>query len=431
MEIPFEEWLAWNPALTEDCGNFKIGYSYCIEVAASNHTSGGPPTPTSTSTPNGIVTPSPILGGMADNCYKFHKVKTTDTCDSIVEENNISERKFHGINPYIGNDCTYLPEGTNVCVGTFDQVPGFKHHGCYSEAYVGLPGSTKEARALDHLAVGGQSALTLEWCAVYCMEEKKKPLFGVEFGKQCWCGVSLNMGSTKTPAKDCSNPCSGNGKQTCGGPDRLNVYGSKDSSAPVSYRPWGCYTEGTNTRALGDDSLWANDMTIEKCADYCLRDKGTTHFNVQNSIECWCGNNLGLGSIIAPSADCSGKCAGNKNQNCGSDAGRLNLFSSSFTQPPMKFKNLGCHTELESGRALPNANTKNSKGMTIEKCGKYCIGKGYKTFGAQNAIECWCGSKLDAGSKKAPEAECKSSCPGNTKQKCGGSKRLSVYQWSE
>lgn len=74
-------------------------------------------------------------------------------------------------------------------------------------------------------------------------------------------------------------------------------------------------------------------------------------------------------------------------------------------------------------------NVKDAKTMTVEKCGKFCINKGHKTFGLQAGSECWCGSELDAASKPAPETECENDSPGNPEQTCGGSKRLNVYQW--
>lgn len=66
--------------------------------------------------------------------------------------------------------------------------------------------------------------MTVEMCAGYCITSLGYTLFGVEYGGECYCGNQLQAGSVAAPSSDCSMACDGNAAETCGGPNRLNVY---------------------------------------------------------------------------------------------------------------------------------------------------------------------------------------------------------------
>lgn len=72
--------------------------------------------------------------------------------------------------------------------------------------------------------------MTIEKCEAACTGAK---YFGVEYGRECYCGNELKTGSVPAPANECSTVCPGNKAQVCGGASRLNVYVLK-SSLPVS-----------------------------------------------------------------------------------------------------------------------------------------------------------------------------------------------------
>ncbi|KAJ8111688.1 hypothetical protein OPT61_g5771 [Boeremia exigua] len=59
-----------------------------------------------------------------------------------------------------------------------------------------------------------------------CTDECRKQNFqyaGTEYSSECYCGNTLNNGHT--PANDgCNMKCTGNNRQICGGPDRINIY---------------------------------------------------------------------------------------------------------------------------------------------------------------------------------------------------------------
>ncbi|KAL0937964.1 LysM domain-containing protein [Colletotrichum truncatum] len=330
--ITFEQFLAWNPSVGSECKTLWVGVNVCVGIIGFE--------PTPTEPPNGIATPQPIQPGLVKNCHKFHLVQGGELCGSVLNRYGITLQHFTSWNPAVGSPCSLWAD-THVCVGVFDAIPSYQSYGCYTEV---------PTRALSYAGLTGQSTMTVEFCSVYCMVEKGRSLFGVQFGGECWCGDALTVGSLRTESTECNVPCTGNSTQRCGGNSRLNVYG-KPNSPPVAYKAHGCYTEGTNTRAFGIANLMSDSMTVGVCADYCLRQRRTTHFGVEFGRECWCGNNLGIGAVTAAAGECSMACAGNAAEKCGA-ANRLNVYSTSIDPPPMNFRYQGCFTELSNSRAL-------------------------------------------------------------------------------
>ncbi|KAL0943523.1 LysM domain-containing protein [Colletotrichum truncatum] len=405
------QFISWNPSVGSTCGSLWANVNVCIGVV------GFQPSPTKPT--NGIPTPQPTQPGMTDNCYKFYFVRPGETCNDVVAKHGISMGQFSNWNPTVGSTCGDLWANVNVCVAAFQSIPSYQAYGCFTE----IP-----SRALSSAGLTGQAAMTVEFCSVYCMIEKGRSFFGVQFGGECWCGDALGVGSLKAADGECNMPCTGNKAQKCGGDGRLNLYG-RPNNPPVAYKDYGCYTEGTNTRAFGVANIMSDSMSVGYCADYCLRQKGTVHFGVEFGRECWCGNNLGIGAVAAPSVECNMACAGNSREKCGA-ANRINVYSTLATTPPMNFRYQGCFTELSNERALSGANLIGDPSMTIEKCAKFCIDKNFKLFGVQFGNECFCGSQRASGSTAANPDDCNMNCPGNPGQKCGGRSRLNIYQWN-
>ncbi|KAJ3957265.1 hypothetical protein N0V92_006176 [Colletotrichum tropicale] len=91
------EFLAWNPAVSSDCGtNFWPDYSYCVRVGA----------------------PGPTMEGIANNCDAWHTVVSGDSCYSIEQEYSITADQFFEWNPAVSTDCAtnFWPD-YSYCVG--------------------------------------------------------------------------------------------------------------------------------------------------------------------------------------------------------------------------------------------------------------------------------------------------------------------------
>ena len=121
---------------------------------------------------------------------------------------------------------------------------------------------------------------------------------GRALNEYSYCGNSFNAGSVIAPGnsdveKGCSMTCNGNPNEYCGGPNRLTAYRRNTTSTtpgpasstqapstptgPVTrinvsgYSYQGCFTEGTNSRALSglQNPVPAATLTLEKCAAAC------------------------------------------------------------------------------------------------------------------------------------------------------------------
>ncbi|RDW71173.1 hypothetical protein BP6252_07736 [Coleophoma cylindrospora] len=198
------------------------------------------------------------------------------------------------------------------------------------------------------------------------------------------------------------------------------------------YTYLGCYTEGTNVRALGSAAYYDySTMTLEECAADCA---GYTYWGVEYGGECYCGDSLGAGSVIAPAGDCSFICPGNTLEYCGA-GNRLELYgpassssssstqstsisvstskpstlvSSTSTKPststtsstsasatptgpsqPASVGNwtfVGCQTEATNSRALTLASFAYDS-MTLESCASNCTSVSATLFGTEYGRE--------------------------------------------
>ncbi|KAB5523167.1 hypothetical protein GE09DRAFT_976836, partial [Coniochaeta sp. 2T2.1] len=314
----------------------------------------------------------------------------------------------------------------------------FSSLGCYTEGNNG--------RALSSKSFNDDKNMTAERCQAYC--GTAYAYFGVEWSQECYCGNQLNTGSVPASASDCNSLCSGNKTQYCGGRSRLNIFKRRDvssssSSALPTTGQWkyqGCYTEASSGRALSSKQLYGSasngNMDLETCGSFCF-DNGYSLFGVEYGQQCYCGDKLNAGSVLATNQDdCSTQCPGNSVQYCGAGK-RLNVYSV-VPEPPTVgdattgvWNYTGCYTEATTGRALSSAKLSGSSstfGMTIETCVKYCSGKGYSISGVEYGQECYCGEKLNAGSVWATnQNDCSTKCPGNSAQYCGAGGRLNVY----
>lgn len=65
--------------------------------------------------------------------------------------------------------------------------------------------------------------------------------------------------------------------------------------------------------------------------------------------------------------------------------------------------------------------------LTVEKCQAACWLDSFRFAGLKSGTECWCGTSV-GGDWAKDQADCKTPCPGNSVQKCGGDKLLSVFR---
>ncbi len=89
------------------------------------------------------------------------------------------------------------------------------------------------------------------------------------------------------------------------------------------------------------------------------------------------------------------------------------------------WKYLGCATEID-GRALRGASYSDPSGMTIEACQAFCTSKNFPLAGLEYSQECYCDRSIQAPSALG-QKNCNMGCKGNSKEMCGGSARVSIF----
>ena len=158
-------------------------------------------------------------------------------------------------------------------------LAGYTYEGCYTDFTAGrvFTGRSTSSNTMSYSA-----------CASFC---SSWTYFGVEYGRECYCGNAYDAPSTLSPATDCNKKCSGDATQVCGASNRMNVFRSTSAPpGPAKIPGWGyqgCYTDSGSARVLVGKTTYDSNLTNEKCAAAC---KGFTYFGTEYSTQCYCGN---------------------------------------------------------------------------------------------------------------------------------------------
>lgn len=127
--------------------------------------------------------------------------------------------------PYI-NTCTSPCPGGNdgacggpaaVSVFAVPSLPAIRPVGCYWDDSSSYP-----SRLLPVL-LGRDNAMSIHRCARLA-QKASLPLFGVEYGIECWGGTDMQRATSYGPSPNCYMQCTGDARQSCGGPDTYYLY---------------------------------------------------------------------------------------------------------------------------------------------------------------------------------------------------------------
>lgn len=212
-------------------------------------------------------------------------------------------------------------------------MSGYAYQGCYTEA---TNGRALSAKSFNYVG------MTIESCAANCTAYA---YFGVEYGRECYCGATLSADSEKTTGGDgpngaCRMACSGNKDQTCGDGGKLSLYYSTAAGklrgppqivdGDENYAYYGCVGEPANGRALGGGGFYANDtLTVSQCLEWAAG-RGFRYAGLEYSRECWAANTLSTQAVNKTAAACSNRCGGNQQTFCGGP-GALSLYVTNST----------------------------------------------------------------------------------------------------
>ncbi|KMU91256.1 WSC domain-containing protein 2 [Coccidioides immitis H538.4] len=193
--------------------------------------------------------------------------------------------------------------------------PEFNYEGCFTDS-VASRTLTGKASADDEM--------TIEKCGSQC---KDYQFFGLEYGRECFCGNTKGSRSVKVEESECSMACGGDKSKVCGAQDRLNLYKNTAWIPTINldiagYKHLGCYDDSRDSRALSESFVYSDKMTVDMCASFC---GGANYFGVEYYSECYCGATLSPRSSKQPETDCSFLCSGNSTQYCGG-SDRINVY---------------------------------------------------------------------------------------------------------
>lgn len=260
------------------------------------------------------------------------------------------------------------------------QIGKWVYQGCWTEA-------TRGHALRDRIRTN--DSMTLDLCAEIC---DGLTYFGVEYGRECYCGRALQPGSVKAANQaDCKFLCPGNKTQYCGAGVRLELYKIGDTS-PAS-----------SISALTSPPVTAPSLPTTRFAS--SSQEGGKYPDVTNSpVE-----------VVSPApgpAPAPGPVISDGNAN---------------------FTYLACVAEPSRGRLLATQ-ILNHVNMTIHMCLQTCWE--YNYAGVEYGRECWCGNTVNYGGnggltapgRNVSNAECGFLCLGNGTEFCGGRMRVSMYE---
>ncbi|KAK0647930.1 LysM domain-containing protein [Lasiodiplodia hormozganensis] len=106
--ISAAQFLAWNPAVSEDCSTgFWAGYAYCVGTTDAPVSTPAATTTTSaaSTTTTAAVVPSPTQeNSIVSNCNKYAQAAEGDYCSLFAEENGITAAELYAWNAVLGED---------------------------------------------------------------------------------------------------------------------------------------------------------------------------------------------------------------------------------------------------------------------------------------------------------------------------------------
>ncbi|CDM32718.1 hypothetical protein DTO013E5_9416 [Penicillium roqueforti] len=92
------QFLEWNTSVNDQCSNLWLDYYVCVHV------------------PGAATGPQPQMPGIISSCQKFYKVKSGDSCYTILQESGTDLSNFRKWNTKIDASCSNLWVDYYVCV---------------------------------------------------------------------------------------------------------------------------------------------------------------------------------------------------------------------------------------------------------------------------------------------------------------------------
>jgi LysM repeat protein len=116
--ISLAQLFAWNSGVKSDCSGMQASVYVCVGVIGGGGASSTTSKPTTSTSGNGIATPSPVQPpSIVNNCNKFHFVQPGSGCSDVLNANGISLAQLFAWNSGVKSDCSGMQASVYVCVG--------------------------------------------------------------------------------------------------------------------------------------------------------------------------------------------------------------------------------------------------------------------------------------------------------------------------
>ncbi|CAB1101161.1 unnamed protein product [Ectocarpus sp. CCAP 1310/34] len=178
----------------------------------------------------------------------------------------------------------------------------------------------------------GQSDMTPDVCAAYCLDKGSYTFYGVQYGQECWCGRAGTeydrLGALEM--SECDYPCTGDASSTCGGFDSFQAFELGALDQPEGYL--GCFVDSQSSRLFSAPLVASASNTAETCKATCA---GFAYYGLQYSEECFCGLAEEDYTRLGTSDACGYRCSGDVLSTCGGfNAMDVFAMDAGVTSPP-------------------------------------------------------------------------------------------------
>lgn len=122
-----------------------------------------------------------------------------------------------------------MPQGVvraDASLTIYDSSTMYRYGGCFNET-TEIPGSSMTRAMQDGKMEELNGTMTVESCLDFCGHNGTGTSYkfaGLEYSRECWCGVRLSALAVRLPDSECDTPCDGNKTVACGGSLKLSVY---------------------------------------------------------------------------------------------------------------------------------------------------------------------------------------------------------------
>lgn len=109
-------------------------------------------------------------------------------------------------------------------------------------------------------------------------------------------------------------------QKSCDAPKLMTVATPKMSGyvdvTAKGYKYIGCGLDNAGARTLKDELLTGDDMTVEKCIDFC-KGKSSKYAGIVYGSQCYCGGGVADDRKPGTASNCLMKCGGDESEVCG------------------------------------------------------------------------------------------------------------------